>query len=454
MDLAFFARAGGGVLVGSNCALTSISTDSRHIAPGALFVAIEGERFDGHDFVAAAFQAGANAALVSTDRAQGLPMPRVVVADPLRALGQCAAAWRAQFGLPLFGITGSNGKTTVKEMLAGICRAAAGSAEAVLATEGNFNNHIGLPLTLLRLTEAHRYAVIEMGMNHSGEIALLTRLAAPTVALVNNAQRAHLAGLGSIEAVARAKGEIFEGLGPRGVGIINADDAYAELWREQLGSRASLSFGLRQGADVFGRCSATAAGSRLRLQTPAGETEFDLQVPGEHNALNALAAAACALGAGIGLAPIAAGLRRFAGVPGRLQNLAGPQGARLINDCYNANPDSIAAALAVLAACSGRRILVLGDMGELGDGVDAMHVEVLRRAQMLGIDSVHLLGEAMRRALGEAKLQGTAHASAEALAQAVRAECDAHSTVLVKGSRFMRMERVVALLAGRPQEGH
>ena len=454
MDLAFFARASGGILAGNNCAISSVSTDSRHIAPGALFVAIKGDTYDGHDFVEQAFRAGAAAALVATERAQGLPIPRVVVADPLRALAQCAAIWREPFELPLFGITGSNGKTTVKEMLAAICRVAAGSSEAVLATEGNFNNHIGLPLTLLRLNEAQRFAIIEMGMNHPGEIAQLTRLAAPTVALINNAQRAHLAGLESLEAVARAKGEIFEGLGPQGVGVINDDDAFAGLWRDLLGKRRSLGFGLRQGAEVRGECQATACGSRVSLFTPVGRAQAELRVPGEHNVRNALAATACALAADIVLDDVVRGLERFSGVPGRLQDLAGPQGARLINDCYNANPDSVAAAMDVLAACPGKRILVLGDMGELGAAADALHEDALRRAQALGIERIYVLGEAMSRAFVKSGAAVVAHPSAEVLAAAVRGECDAYTTILVKGSRFMKMERVVALLAGRPMEEH
>ncbi|MBI3148273.1 MAG: UDP-N-acetylmuramoyl-tripeptide--D-alanyl-D-alanine ligase [Betaproteobacteria bacterium] len=454
MDLAFFARAGGGVLVGPNREVRAVSTDSRKLPPQALFVAIPGERFDGHDFVAAAFAQGAAGAMVSTERAQGLPLPRVVVADTLPALAQCAEAWRAQFKLPVIAITGSNGKTTVKEMLATIGRAAFGAEDAVLATEGNFNNHIGLPLSLLRLRETHRFAVIEIGMNHPGEIRELARITQPTVALVTNAQRAHLEGLGSVEAVARAKGEIFEGLGPEGVGVINADDVFASLWRANLGVRPFLTFGLGAGAEVRGVFSAATQGKGHTLHTPAGSTTLRLQVTGEHNLRNALAATAAALAAGIGLAAVVEGLEAFRGVPGRLQELPGPNGALLINDCYNANPDSVSAAIAVLAQRPGQRLLVLGDMGELGAQTAALHETVLRAAKEQGIDRVFVLGEHMGRALAAVGNSGAAFPNAEALARAVRGACDAHSTVLVKGSRFMRMERVVAALSSATMEAH
>ncbi len=454
MDLAFFARAGGGVLTGANRPIHSVCTDSRSITPGCLFVAIPGEHFDGHDFVEQAFAAGAAAAMVATERAQGLPIPRVVVADTVAALGRCAKAWREQFTLPLFAITGSNGKTTVKEMLTAICRAASGDDDAVLATAGNFNNHIGLPLTLLRLTEAHRYAVIEMGMNHPGEIRYLSGLALPSVALINNAQRAHLEGLGSLEAVARAKAEIFEGLAPQGTAVINADDGSAPLWEQLAGARRKLRFGLNSAADLTASWRAQGSGSRVELHTPQGKATLQLAVPGEHNVSNALAAAACASAAGITIDAIAAGLERFQGVPGRLQQLAGPKGACLLNDCYNANPDSVRAAIAVLSARGGKRVLVLGDMRELGREAAALHEGVLAEAKARGIERVYVLGEAMREALARVGNSGAAFERVEDLCAAVREYCDADTTVLIKGSRSMRMERVTAALAGVAAEVH
>ncbi len=448
MDLAFFARACGGVLTGENRAIGAVCTDSRNIVPGCLFVAIAGERFDGHDFVAAAFAAGAAGALVNTSRAQGLPLPRVVVDDTVVALGRAAAVWRDQFELPVLALTGSNGKTTVKEMLAAICRAATSDAGAVLATEGNFNNQIGLPLTLLRLTASHRYAVIEMGMNHPGEIRYLSGLTSPTVALINNAQRAHLEGLGSIAAVARAKGEIFEGLRGDGTAVINADDSSASLWRDLLGARKCLEFGLQQPAAVRAVWAGQSAGSRLTLTLPGGDATLLLPVPGEHNVRNALAAAACACAAGIGIEAIVAGLGRFRGVPGRLQELAGPNGARLINDCYNANPDSVKAAITVLAARPGKRVLALGDMRELGPDSPAMHEAVLRQALASGIERVYVLGDAMGAALARVGNAGAAYGRVEDMIAALRGECSPATTVLIKGSRSMRMERVTAALGG------
>jgi len=435
---------------GRDLEYTSVGSDSRVVVPGMLFVALRGERFDGHDFVADVLAQGAAGALVAHDFAAAHPeLPLVAVADTRLALGALAAHWRGRFRLPLIGVTGSNGKTTVKEMCAAILRADFGQ-NAVLATTGNLNNDIGLPLTLLKLRASHHAAVIEMGMNHAGEIDYLTRLARPTVALVNNAQRAHLAGLGSVEAVARAKGEIFAGLDASGVAVVNADDPHAALWRELAGTRPVLSFGFAAKADVRGAWAPHGFGGELTLTAPQGTETFHLPTPGEHNARNALAAAAACLAAGVPLAPVARGLSGYAGVKGRLQRKAGIHCALVIDDSYNANPDSMRAAIDVLATLPGRRVFVMGDMGEVGDAAGQLHSEIGGHAKSMGIDHLLALGEKSVAAVHDFDGGGAHFASAEALVAALAPLMDKDTTVLVKGSRFMRMERVVAAILENP----
>lgn len=446
--------------------IDAVGTDSRRIAPGQLFVALRGERFDGHDFVEQAAQQGAAAALVDADwaAAHEAAIPLLVVEDTRIALGRLAAHWRQRFTLPLVGVTGSNGKTTVKEMCAAILRAQAhrlGGADGdVLATAGNLNNDIGLPLTLLGLRAEHRAAVIEMGMNHPGEIAYLAAIAQPTVAIVTNAQRAHLQGMGSVVEIAHEKGAIYDGLQPGGVAVINVEDPHAAYWRERNAGRAMRGFGLAgSGAEVSVRCEARGLGSHLTLEAPEGRVEFDLRVPGEHNARNAAGAAAACLAAGAALEDVAAGLGAYAGTPGRLQQRAGVGGALIIDDSYNANPDSMRAAIDVLAATAGHTVLVLGDMGEVGDSSAQVHDEIGGYAKSKGIDALYALGEMSLvavRNFGE----GAQHFdTVESLVEALRGQLDANTVVLVKGSRFMRMERVANALAavhnGAPsQESH
>ncbi|MDI6747944.1 MAG: UDP-N-acetylmuramoyl-tripeptide--D-alanyl-D-alanine ligase [Rhodocyclaceae bacterium] len=432
---------------GHDTEFTSVGSDSRAVIPGMLFVALPGERFDGHDFVRAVLAQGAAGALVTVAWAAANPgLPLVGVADTRLALGQLAAHWRSRFHLPLLGITGSNGKTTVKEMCAAIVRAHCGQ-HAVLATAGNLNNDIGLPLTLLKLRSTHHAAVIEMGMNHAGEIAYLTRLARPTIALVNNAQRAHLAGLGSVTAVARAKGEIFEGLAEDGIAVINADDPHADMWREiNLGRRIS-TFGFTAAADIRGTWRPQGFGSALTLETPRGKATLDLPLPGMHNAYNALAAAATCIAAGVPLAPVVRGLTGYGGTQGRLQQKAGYNGARVIDDSYNANPDSMRAAIDVLATLPGRRILVMGDMGEVGETAGQMHDEIGGYAKSQGIDQLLALGEKSVAAVHNFDGGGRHFTSVDALVTALQPLMDKDTTVLVKGSRFMRMERVVERVA-------
>ncbi len=460
MRLLEAAQATGGVALNGDIEINSVSTDTRSVARGDLFVALEGERFDGHEFVGTAFERGVAAVMVSRAWAatQSPTLPVLVVDDTRLALGRLAGWWRSRFAIPLIGITGSNGKTTVKEMVAAILRAQAAidgvqnkpGHDSVLATTGNLNNDIGVPLMLLRLRETHRVAVIEMGMNHAGEIAYLTRLARPTVALVNNAQRAHLAGLGSLSDVAHAKGEIFEGLQEGGTAVINADDVFVDVWRQcNVGhaGRHVLSFGLTPTADVSGHCELHAVGSTLNLATPQGKLEVVLKVPGLHNVRNALAATAAALAAGATLAAVRAGLVAFSGVQGRLQIRPARAGATLIDDSYNANPDSVRAAIDVLAATPGKKILVLGDMGEIGDRAGQFHDEIGGYAKSQGVDLLLALGEQSAVAARNFGPGGQHYADVDTLIAALAEELNSNTLVLVKGSRFMHMERVVDALS-------
>jgi UDP-N-acetylmuramoyl-tripeptide--D-alanyl-D-alanine ligase len=453
MQLADAAKVLNAGLAGADVRFSAVSTDTRSIASGDLFIALKGEKFDGAKFVAQAAEAGAVAALVNEGSDIGqAACPVLFVPDTRIALGKLAAHWRARFDIPLAAITGSNGKTTVKEMLAAILGKHAGSSEAVLATRGNFNNDIGMPLTLLRERDEHRYAVIEMGMNHPGEIDYLTRLARPDVALINNASGAHLQGLGTVEGVARAKGEIFAGLKEEGIAVINADDAHADLWRKLAGAHRLLDFGLDHAAQVRGDWQAQGYGGALQVRTPAGEARIVLQVPGEHNARNALAATALALAMQVPLQAVVEGLEGFGGVAGRLQRKAAVHGATLIDDTYNANPASMHAALEVLAQAKGKRIFVLGDMGELGEGAAQFHREIGIAARELGIEQMLALGEQSAGAVQEFGPGARHFAAVEELCAAVEKELDATTTVLVKGSRFMKMERVVQSCAAQKEE--
>lgn len=437
----------GGQLLGSDLVLAGVSTDTRAIMPGQLFIALRGERFDAHDFLAQALADGAAALLIADAARLPAGASAVVVEDTRLALGRLAAAWREQFELPVIAVTGSNGKTTTKEMIAAILRAEFGTA--VLATHGNLNNDIGLPLTLLALSGEHRAAVIEMGMNHPGEIAYLTAIGAPTVALVTNAQRAHLAGMGDLDEIAREKGSIFLGLRAGGIAVINADDPQAGLWlgEQARAGRQVRTYALDQVATVRGQVQAHGLETQLLLRAPEGETMLTLRMPGRHNARNALAAAASCLAAGVSLAAVSAGLAAFSGVPGRLQQRAGKRGALLLDDTYNANPDSVRAGIDVLAATIGRKILLLGDMGEIGEASGQYHDEIGGYAKSQGIDRLYALGEASKQAVRNFG-EGARHfADLDKLLLTVDKELGPETTVLIKGSRFMRMERVANALA-------
>ncbi len=446
LTLAEAARLAGGELVGSDAYLTAVSTDSRQLIGGALYIALQGTRFDGHEFVTAARRQGACAALVS--RPVAVELPQIRVADTRLALGRLGAAWRQRFAGPVLGLTGSNGKTTVKEMLAAILR----RRGAVLATAGNLNNDLGVPLTLLRLGDED-YAVIEMGASHAGEIAYLTDLVRPDVALITNAGPAHLQGFGSLAGVARAKGEIYGGLGPDGIAVINRDDRYADYWRGLTAGCRRIEFALDRPAEVSGQLL-DESGQRFRLHTEGGRIDIELPLPGVHNVRNALAAAAASLAVGAGLELIRHGLEGMQAVAGRLQRLSGIHGCTLIHDAYNANPASLAAALQTLG---GGAWLVLGDMKELGPEAAALHTQAGRQARSAGCRRCYALGEHSRLAV-EAFGPGGAHfPTIEALIQTLREAVAGgdEPTLLIKGSRSMRMERVVQalLVAPSPAQG-
>ncbi len=439
LSLGEAARAMQGELRGADAHFFRVCTDSRALRAGDLFVALKGEKFDGAAFAAAALAAGAAGVVVNRAPAAHLE-PAIQVDDSRLALGRLAAHWRDRFALPVAAITGSNGKTTVKEMLAAILRAAAG--DAVLATEGNLNNDIGLPLMLLRLRTTHRYAVLEMGMNHSGELRYLTRLARPDVALVNNAQSAHVGMFASVTDIARAKGEIFEGLSASGVAVINADDPHASLWQEANRARRQLTFGLRAGM-LRGRWQADGFGSSLVVEGFAAPLRIALRVPGEHNARNALAAMACAHALAVSPEAMKAGLEAFGGVKGRLQRKPALFGATLLDDTYNANPDSVKAALEVLKTLPGRHVLVLGDMGELGAQGAALHAGIGLAARASGVTRLLALGEQSVEAVRAFGAGAMHFERVEELLAEVENLLAPDVTVLVKGSRFMQMERVV-----------
>ncbi|MEI8361631.1 MAG: UDP-N-acetylmuramoyl-tripeptide--D-alanyl-D-alanine ligase [Betaproteobacteria bacterium] len=431
-------------LIGKDSSFNSVGTDSRNITKGQLFVALKGDHFDGHDYAKLAIKQGAAAVLVSHQVAGA--EPAIVVNDTCLALGQLAAYWRNQFDLPVAAITGSNGKTTVKEMLASILRAASNHSDAVLATVGNLNNHIGLPLTLLKLNKQHRYAVVEMGMNHTGEISYLSKIGQPTVAVINNAGSAHIGELGSLEAIAKAKGEIFEGLAANGTAVINADNAFSALWIALAGNHNVVTFGLENKADVSATYQLQASASMLEIHTPQGTVNVQLPAPGKHNVLNALAATATALSMGVSLNIIAAGLDCFAGAKGRLQPLNGCNGALVIDDTYNANPMSMKVAIDVLVAKTGKKLLVLGDMGELGDNATELHAEIGLYAKAAGVDALLTLGELSQHMVSAFGVGAQHYLTVEELSADLIAKMTPDATVLVKGSRFMAMERVVKQL--------
>ncbi len=434
--------------IGADASFSAVSTDTRTLARGELFVALKGPNFDGHDYLESARDRGVAGAIVS--REPPVEVASLLVPDTRIALGKLAALWRQRSGAKLVAITGSNGKTTVKEMVASILR----HRGTVLATKGNFNNDIGLPLTLLKLQDQD-FGVVEMGANHSGEIDLLSRIACPDVALLNNAGRAHLEGFGDLEGVARAKGEILAGLRPGGCFVYNADDRWAGLWKTLAGDHKTLSFGVGSGADVSSPRQGLALEwsdsgflSRFLVQTPVGNTEIKLSLAGEHNRMNALGAIAAALAAGVDLEEIKEGLVELKPVRGRLEPLSGDGGIGLIDDSYNANPDSVMAAIDVLATAPGRRVLVLGELAEMGEGGAGYYHDIGRYAKASGIEMVFALGAA-RLVLPEFGGGGFGDAAREQLVVNLKRHLRAGDRVLIKGSRSAAMEYVIDALGGR-----
>jgi UDP-N-acetylmuramoyl-tripeptide--D-alanyl-D-alanine ligase len=450
-----FARACGGRLSGAEGAFTDVVSDSRTLAPGQLFVALRGPHFNGHDFIAAAAEAGAAGALVET--AQSVALPQIVVADTEAALARAARAWRGDFRGPLIGVAGSNGKTTAKEMTAAIL----GEAGSCLATRGNLNNHIGVPLTLMRLTPEHRFAVIEMGANHAGEVAALAAIARPSIGMITNAGAEHLEGFGSLEGVARAEGEMVVGLAAAETAVINADDEFAGLWRGLTRARV-VTFGVQRSADFSASEVHTSVGTqgfrtRFRLTAPQGSAAIELHLGGAHNIANALAAAAAAASAGATLAQIAAGLTRVRAVSGRLQFKQTSGGAWLIDDSYNANPSSVRAAIEVLGSLAGRRWLVLGDMAELGAFARDAHADIGEFARAAGVERLYATGPLSAQAVASFGAGAQWFADGGALTAALTGALEAAGPevrILIKGSRFNRLERVVAALTGANTVGH
>jgi UDP-N-acetylmuramoyl-tripeptide--D-alanyl-D-alanine ligase len=439
--LAMAAGFAGGRLQGSDRRFAGVSTDTRSLRDGELFVALSGPNFDGGDYLAEAARRGAAGAMVAAPRDE--PLSQITVDDTRLALGRLGAGWRRQQSAVVVGITGSNGKTTLKELTAACLKQVA----PTLATEGNLNNDIGMPLMMTRIDDSHRYAVLEMGANHAGEIAYLCSLAEPDVVAITNAGAAHLEGFGSVEGVARAKGEILQSSVRPGVAVLNADDPWFDYWRGLVGDIECISFGLGENAAVrASQVVANSGGSTFRLDLPDGAIDVRLSLPGRHNVRNACAAAAIAAALGIAPAQIQGGLETVRPVQGRLQPLPGPRGAMLYNDSYNANPLSVVAAAEFLASLEGIGVLVLGDMGELGDDAALLHREVGEAALKAGVDRLFAIGEFSRHTVKAFGVGAQWFAGLEELVTALDRSLAPGTNVLVKGSRFMRMERVLDAL--------
>ena len=424
--------------MGENVLVNGISTDTRSIKGGELFIALKGPNFDGHKFIQSAVDKGAVACLVENE----IDANAVITKNTHDALGLLAKAWRKKFTKSIFAITGSNGKTTVKEMIASIVS----QKKPVMATHGNLNNDIGVPLTLFRLNNDVDAAVIEMGANHSGEISYLTNIALPDIAVVTNIGSAHLEGFGSIENIAKAKSEIFQGLSDSGIAIINADDKYFELLKNAAENHKVINFGLNKNADVTCEYEINSEGSLLNVNTPNGKCIIKLQLLGSHNVMNALAAIAASIAAGLSLEQIVNGLESLKSVKGRLQMKPGLNDSLVIDDTYNANPTSLNAALNVLQGFRGKRFLALGDMGELGANSEKLHVDAAIHAKESGVDSLYSLGDLAANAANEFGENGFCYEKHEDMIDALRNKLSQDVTLLVKGSRSMHMETIVNAL--------
>ena len=437
--LSNIAQAMHGQLIGDDSVVRGVSIDSRSIGKDELFVAITGDNFNGHDFAHHAVQRGAVGIVVK--ESLDIDIPQIIVSDTRQALGNLAHAWRMQFDIPVIGITGSNGKTTVKEMVAAIVRC----EQQALSTLGNLNNDIGVPLTLLRLSDTDQAAVIEMGANHHNEIQYLTNLVRPSVALITNAGPAHLEGFGSLDGVAQAKGEIYSGLLPDGIAVINADDPRSNVWYELCEGKNIVSFAVEKTADVQGRYLDEAQGL-IHIDTPQGGVELNLPLPGKHNLMNALAATAACISAGVSLTSVKTGLEGIKSIAGRFELKRGKTGSRIIDDTYNANPASFKAALDVLHAYPGRHFVALGDMGELGEETEELHRDVGKQAKEAGVNNLYAIGkyaQYITQSFGEHAYAFVDH---QKMILALRDDLGSDVTLLVKGSRLMQMEKIVNAL--------
>ena len=430
----------GAEFFGQDENFSGVEIDSRRVSPGSLFVALAGAHHDGHDHLDEARTRGAVAALVSRPMPNSLPL--LIAEDTIPALGRLAAAWRQRFQVPVIAVLGSNGKTTVKEMIAAILRQRYG--DTVLATQGNQNNALGVPLTLFRLGPSHRAAILELGANGYGEIATLSEMAKPDIAVITNAGLDHLAGFGGCEGAARANGEVFSAMAGNGIAVLNGDDECLDIWRKQAGDRLRIHFGFKSSVDVRGNWQPRFDGGDLTIESLWGRIQTRLHLMGDHNALNALAAAATCLALDIEPAAIAEGLASVQPVAGRLQSRLGAGGARIIDDTYNANPSSLAVALDTLAAMEGKKILVLGDMAELGPDADTWHRWTGQAARSAGVARFFAVGELARLAAESFGEDAQHLADGQALVEALLPQLRPGVNVLVKGSRCMAMERVVA----------
>ena len=437
MNMQVVAQAVDGVHIGANTYIEAVSTDSRRIREGDLFVALRGNRFDGHQYVNEAAHAGAKGVLV--DESADVSVAQVVVGDTELALGRLASHWRQKFSIPLVAVTGSNGKTTVKEMIGSILS----EHSETLVSHGNFNNAIGLPLSLLKLRQLHQFAVVEIGMNQIGEIEYLSKLACPDVVVITNASSAHLQYLKNLDQVAIEKGSLMVGLSDDGIAILNVDDEQVNYWKSIADRHRVITFGLSEAADVKAVYQHLEFGSILKITTPRGIIQMELKLAGVHNILNALAATAAAIGLGISDSHIKSGLEKMSPVAGRLQLRQHKRGGRLLDDTYNANPASVAAALNVLKKLSGDRRLVIGDMFELGENDAEFHREIGKLARQSGIGRVYALGNLTKYAVKEFGYGAQHFQDRQELVDDLLQQMDSNTIILVKGSRGMKMESIV-----------
>ena len=436
-NLLTIAEAVQGKLVGDDLSVEGITTDTRYATSRELFIALQGPNFDGHDYLEQAEKKGIAAVLV--DHEVSTSLPQIIVADTHTALGKLANAWRMQFSIPLVAITGSNGKTTVKEITTSILS----QRHKVLATKGNLNNDIGVPLTLLRLGPEHSAAVIEMGANHLKEIEYLADLAKPTVAVITNASSAHLEGFGNLEGVAKAKGEIYSGLTEKGAAIINSDDGYSNYWQSLCTNKNISTFGLNHDADF----SIKKKDKKIVISTPTGSISANYPLPGEHNLSNALAATAACSAVGVSLDDVKSGLEAMQAVTGRLQARKGKAGSCIIDDTYNANPGSLKVALQVLREYPGEHLLALGDMGELGDASERLHLDAGEQARKLGVNKLYAIGKFGKFSAQSFGENGYVFEDQPSMISEIGNHLAEDVTLLVKGSRVMQMENIVNALA-------